>query len=302
MLPALGARCHEGTSTSAHCTFGPVRSELFEALRAADPTVPEALETFDRIVASDEPHPDLYEHSVRIGHRSSPHRLTYYFDTHARGEAAARVAGQRFVRLSEALGLTLPPALSAFVQSELPEADEVLQVVLGVEAPVNAGVLGKYYLVFRANPAKCVGELLRAVGLAAPSGTDPGKVYIVGVDLTAAGVFDVKHYYRLEPDRLAQAVDNAQAAAGLLPTTGDVVFQQCTRRPERRQVYLHTKSTVSLSSWLARHGFDEAIARARMINAHLSGSRIEARIVSFAYEERRLQLGAGCVYFHLARI
>jgi hypothetical protein len=286
---------------AASGTLRPVSTEWFEALRAADPAAPSSLETFDRIARSGELRPDLYEHSVRVASRVSPHRLTYYFDTHRRGASVAREAGERFVHLSAGLGLRVPPRLAAFVRSDAPAGDEVLQVVLGVDAsPEGAGLRVKYYLVFRDHPSACVAELLRAVDLAPAPGTDPDKTYIVGVDVTSGGVHDVKLYFRLEASRVPKVIGNAEAVADLLGASGDVVFQQCTRRPERRQVYVHTKSTVSLSAWLARHGFDEALGRAKSINARLSGARIEPRIVSFAYADGRVDLGAACVYFHLA--
>ena len=66
-------------------------------------------------------------------------------------------------------------------------------------------------------------------------------------------------------------------------------------------MYLHARSSASLSRWLGAHGFGDALRRAGAINAHLQGSRLEPWIVSFAYGERRLDLGGGNVYFHLTR-
>jgi hypothetical protein len=141
MLPAPEARCHASGRTARCCILSHVGTELFLALQTADPSVPQALETFDRVVVSDALGPDLYEYSVHVGSRFSPHRLTYYFDTHRRGADVAREAGDRLVRLCAELGLAIPSRLSAFVRSDLPRSSEVLQIVLGVEAPPQGSSL-----------------------------------------------------------------------------------------------------------------------------------------------------------------
>jgi len=279
-----------------------VGTELLEALRAADPLAPPVLEAFDRIVAQSDGLPDFYEHSMRVGGGESPYRFTYYFDVHRRGAAVAREAGARFVRLGAELGLAVPSSLREFVQSAAPAGDEVLQVVLGIEAPRDGSdPRGKYYLVFRGNPERCVRDLLGALGLEPAVGTRPEKVYIVGVDVTAGGVDDVKLYFRLESRQVPNLIENIRDVADLLAASRDIVFQQCIRRPERRQMYLHARSTALLSEWLAWRGFEGALDRARSINAHLHGSRIEPWILSLAYDRRRLVVRAGTVYFHLAR-
>jgi hypothetical protein len=277
-----------------------VGTELFEALRAADPSAPPALDTFDQVVASEEPRPDFYEYSVHVGDRVSPHRLTYYFDTRRRGAIVAREAGERFLKLSERLGLAVPAPLADFVRSEAPLGDEVLQVVLGVDAsPQTSALRGKYYLVFRDDPGRCVRRVLAAMGLDAPTGAAPEKVYIVGIDVAAAGVDDVKLYFRLEPTRVTAVIENHAEVASLLAACRDVVLLQWARHVERRQVYVHAESSVSLSGWLARHGYEEALGRARAVNAQMQGSRIEPRIVSMPYERGRVGIGQGNVYFHV---
>jgi hypothetical protein len=279
-----------------------VGTELLEALRAADPHMPPALEVFDRTVAAVEPRPDFHEYSVRVGDRASPHRLTYYFDVHRRGSTVADEAGARFVRLTEELGLPLPLHLRELVSSHAPSGDEVLQVVLGIEAPPDGtSVRAKYYLVFRSNPGQTVSALLAAAHLAPVAGSDPQKVYIVGCDVTEAGLDDIKLYFRLEPRRVSGLLDDPGEVTDLLAAGHEIVFQQCTRRPTRRQMYVHARSSTSLAQWLATHGFGDALGSAGAINEHLNGSHLDPWIVSFAYDERRLDLGAGNVYFHLTR-
>ena len=273
-------------------------SQLLEALRGVEPRLPAALDVFDSVVVTGRDDPDFYEHSVRVGDAPGPFRLTYYFDVHRRGPAVAREAGARFLRFSADLGIPLPPALGAFVSSDAATRDEVKQVVLGIDAPPGGELRAKYYLVFRRSPGSTVRELLRSLALAPAAGADPDKVVIVGCDATAAGLDDVKLYFRVEPRKVPAMLDDASEIAGLLTDSHEAVYQQCTLRPSRRQLYLHARSPA-LRQWLGVHGFTEALGRARGIDAHLQGARLEPRIVSFAYDSRRLALGNANVYFHL---
>jgi hypothetical protein len=284
-----------------NCRYIPgVGTELFEAIRAADPGVPHALHAFDRIVASAEPRPDFYEHSVHVGDRVSPNRLTYYFDTQRRGASVAREVGERFVRLGSELGLRVPGALIDFVRSSAPLGREVLQVVVGVDGSPESALRAKYYLVFRDQPGRCVREFLDEMGLAAPTGADLEKIYIVGVDVTEAGVDEVKLYFRLDAPRLGRILANHSDVADLLTASRDVIFLQGVRRPERRQVYVHATSSGVLSAWLGRRGYEAALEHARGVSARMSGARMEPSIVSFPYENGRVRVGKGSVYFHMA--
>ncbi len=171
--------------------------------------------------------------------------------------------------------------------------------MLGIEAHgEGADDRAKYYLVFRDDPATCVREVLSRLGLEAPPGMDPARAYILAVDVTAEGVGDVKVYFRLEPSLAPRVLDNLTEVSGLLATSADVVLQQCIRRPERRQLYLHTRHGAFLSEWLARHGFAELLDRAAAVTSKLQRGRLEPRIVSFPYERRRVLVQTGTVYFH----
>jgi hypothetical protein len=275
-------------------------SELLDALRVADSEVPSALETFDRVATRDDARPDFFEHSMRVD-GSSPYRLTYYFDVHRRGKDVARMAGARFVELSRELGAALPPALEAFVGSDATSGPEVLQVVLGVDAPSGGALVRcKYYLVFRGDPGDSLASLLAALALETPAKADLHRGYIVGIDVTAAGVEDVKLYFRLDRTAVPRAFDAPPAIAALVAESRDVVLQQCIRRPERRQAYMHASSTEKLASWLAKHESGESARRATAINAALHGARLKPWIVSFACTGRRLAASQGAVYYHLA--
>jgi hypothetical protein len=276
-------------------------SAIYGALRSADASTPGALEVFDRVVAGRAPSPDLYEYSVRFDARLSPYRLTYYFDTDTRGSDAAREAGDRFLELVAELRLAVPSQLSDFLRSDVPAGEEVLQTVLGIDAAADGPtVRAKYYLVFRDDPGECVEELCRAAGFSPYPGADLARTYIVGVDVSNAGVDDVKLYFRLERSRLRQAVENVGEVGDLLGVSHDVVFQQCVRRPDRRQVYLHSRDTGFLRRWLGLHGMEEVLAQARRVDEALVGAHIDPWIVSFAYDRRRIDLTRSNVYFHLA--
>jgi hypothetical protein len=211
--------------------------------------------------------------------------------------------GIRFIRLARELGLPLPPAVASFIQSRGSAGEEVLQVVLGIDASSEGlGLRGKYYLVFQDNPKALVSELFGAAALTPPPGTDLAKTYIVGVDVNASGIDDIKLYFRLDRDRIRAIADNSQDVADLIAESRDVVFLQCTRRPKRRQIYFHAKSTAFLSAWLSRHGFDAALGTVRTIRSQLQGFGLDPFIVSLAYEDRRVRLAEGSVYSHLARI
>jgi hypothetical protein len=280
-------------------------STLFAALSAADPSTPRALERFDAITAGAAPEPDFFEHSARFGPRFEPHRLTYYFDVARRGSDVARVAGERFLRLGEELGLSLSNPLVELVRDELPRRDEILQVVLGVEAPREPAALrAKYYLVFRESPPAVVQRVIEALGAPnPPPGADPAKVYILGIDVDRAGLADVKLYFRLDRALLPRAVENAGALADLLAGTRLVVLQQCLLRPERRQIYLHATNADVLTRWIDRRPGTAAIASLRERHASLRGAlaghRLEPWILSFAFANRRADLDAGNIYFHL---
>jgi hypothetical protein len=274
-------------------------TELFDALRAADADTPAAIDTFDRVVAPAAPLPDFYEYSLRSTGAGSPCRLTYYFDVHRHGVEVAREAGARFVELSRQMALPLPPQLSAFMQSEARAAADVQQVVVGIEAHRDgAEDRAKYYLVFRDDPATCVLELLRMLGLETPPGMDPARAYILAVDVTRQGVSDVKVYFRLEQTLAPRLIENLNEVSDLLATSRDVVLQQCIQRPERRQLYLDTGHGAFLSEWLARHGFAGPLDRAGAVTSKLQRGRLDPRIVSFPYVRRRLLVQAGTVYFH----
>jgi hypothetical protein len=279
-----------------------------EAIGAADPAAPEALFTFDRLAAASPPLPDFVETSARLsGSSISPHRLTYYFDTGRRGAEVARAAGLRFSAICEALGVAAPPSLLSFAAEEIPGRPEILQVVLGIDAPEDLSRRrAKVYLIFRGASGPLVRRALSLLDAPSPPpSADLDKVYIVGIDLTAAGLDEVKLYVRLDQERLGRVVTNLATIPDLLAGTRYAVFQQCLVRPERRQLYLHATSSAILATFLerrARGGHIAAaalLARQAAINAARPALGLAPWIISFGYREGRIELEASNVYFHL---
>lgn len=283
---------------SAAAYAGGMGSELLEALRAADPAMPRALASFDGLAATPDLRPDLFEHSVRLAAGPAPTRLTYYFDVHRRGAAIAREVGARFVALAGELRLVVPAALAEFALGRVPGDEAVLQAVLGVDAS-PAGVRAKYYVVFREDPAATVRALVGALGLTLVGGAAPEKVYILGCDVDAGGLADVKLYFRLERPRVGAILANGAEVADVLANGREVVLQQCTLRPERRQLYLHVGRAATLTDWMERAGFGGALAHASRLDARLGGPRVEPWIVGFPYARGRIVASAPTVYFHL---
>jgi hypothetical protein len=284
-----------------------VSSALYTALRAADADAPPALGVFDRLVAGEAPWPDFYEHSIRFGPAPddlSPYRLTDYFDVHRHGPSLARVAGERFVALCAELGLSVPAPLAAFVGDDVPACPEALQAVVGIDVPVvsrrASAPRAKYYVVFRGAAGACVTRLLERLAIHRPDRADPAKVYILGVDVTASGVDDVKLYFHLDPARARRSLARVRASVGeLLAASRDVVFQQCLRRPERRQIYLHASRGDVVGPWLARQGYAAPLRYAASLEA--AGCRIEPWIVSLPYDEDGgVGIASGTAYFHVA--
>lgn len=268
-------------------------------MRAAVPATSPALEAFDRIAAEDPVSPDFVEHSVGRAAGASSDRLTYYFDVDRRGREVLALVGERFARLCGALGVTLPEPLRAALVDAVPQHPEVLQAVLGIDGGTREVALRvKHYLVLRGPGTTLVGALLAACGEAPPDGAALDRTYIVGVDVSAHGVDDVKLYFRLDPKRLPASFENASDIADVLGGCREIVFQQCCRRRERRQLYLHVSNPSVLEAWLAAHGGAACLAHARRVSEHLPGQTLAPWIASIACHGRRLALDEGHVYFH----
>jgi hypothetical protein len=279
---------------------------LLDALRAADPPPPPALQEFARIAGAPDPSPDFHEWSVRIGGGYQAARLTYYFDAGRHDAREIRSALGRFAELAAALGVVPPAALVESSVRDVPGRGEVLQVVLGIDERPGGGRRVKLYLVLREAAPGLIEGLLGAAGHPDARGVDLAKVYILGLDVGSAGVEDAKLYLRLDRGRLGQVVENLREVSDLYAATREVVFQRCLRG-DRSQVYLHMDNPSSIGHYLARRARIDGDA-ARLLGHHagvlrgLTRGRLEPWIISFAYRQRRLLSGVGNVYYHLVGV
>lgn len=274
---------------------------LLEGLRAADPALPAALSEFDRIAGAASPAPDFVEWSAHFGVGAcDAARLTYYFDAGAHGDAGLRAAGERFVALSRALSVELPRAVLDAYAALVPAAEEVLQVVLGIDERAEGRRL-KLYVVLRDAAPALVDGLLDAVAAGRGAELDPSKVYILGLDFCGAGLADAKLYFRLDRARLRRSVANLRDVAELFSATREVVLQRCLLR-DRSQLYLHADNPAAIGRYLLRRGdapAAELVRRHDQVARALPRGRLEPWIVSFGYRDHRLLLDEGNVYFHL---
>ena len=277
-------------------------ARLTQVLQAILPGDTGGLALFDRIAGAPGPSPDFLEWSAHLSGGCEGARLTYYFDVGPGKEATARAAGARFGALAEALRLPLPPPLLPRFFAAVPGAPEIRQVVLGLDDRGGA-VRGKLYHVLQGSAAPLLGGLLEAAGAPLPPHGELERVYILGLDVGAAGLLDAKLYYRLDVGRLHRVVGNLAALGALRAATREVVLQRCLLSA-RSQLYFHADNPRSIARFLAaRSGSDEAAARLlRWHQAACSGlhqARLEPWILSFAYRQHHLDSSVGNVYFHL---
>ncbi|MBK7859922.1 MAG: hypothetical protein IPJ65_15115 [Archangiaceae bacterium] len=279
-----------------------VGSPLLSGLRAAGP-VPAAVETFDRLFGGPELGCDDFEHSMHAGAQLDVWRLTYYFDVARRGDRLGHDVGRAFVRLCAELGVPLNAALEQLFTVKLPRREEVLQVVTGVDgdAAGGRGAVAKYYAVFRRDAEASVREVLEAAAIdALPPNVDLSRVYILGVELDRTGVADVKLYYQLERERLPRVVANFAELAPLMASTRSVVFQQCLKAPQKRQLYLHFDSHRALGAWVEqRPALKPMLARGAEVSRGLTGAELQPWIIAFRMSGPRVELDRSNLYFHL---
>lgn len=288
---------------------GPKRDDpshrLVTAIAPPDADVPAAFRTFDRIARSAEPPPDFTEHSARFGESLAPHRATHYFDVDVHGRGIVRDVGSRFLAMTSALGLPVVEPLETLLLEGLPERSEIQQVVLGIDArAATSATRTKYYVLFR-EPAPSVVERMRGMlGLPPFPGLPVSEVFLVGIDVDATGVSDLKVYLRLDRTRLARTIRNRAAVRALVDGARDVVLQQCLRQASRRQLHFHATDDTLYADWLARRAMDDAgvaelLRHASAVEARLGGGRLGPWIVGLEHHDATLRLTSGNVYFHV---
>lgn len=222
---------------------------LGRALLALDPEMPNAFRRVDE--AAGALAPDLVEHSLRLRRGAlEPWRATYYFDQPGSTEGDA--VGRTFAALAEALALPCPTPLA-----EALDAPSVLQHVLGVDA---TGPRLKRYLVFRAPDRAHVASMLESLGRDAPA-LDAGRVYIVGFDLDASGLSDVKLYFKLDKHKVRSYLRGRTELAPVWRGSRDVVFGHRLSAARPRTMYFHADGPSVLRADLARRPDAHALTR-----------------------------------------
>lgn len=200
---------------------------LGRSLLALDASMPDAFRAVDEAAAT--LGPDLAEHSMRLrGQALEPWRATYYFDQP--GSVSGDAVGRAFAELAGALELPSPAPLATSLA-----ADSVLQHVIGVDA---SGPRLKRYLVFRSPDRAHVASILERLDRPAPA-LDAGRVYIVGFDLDASGLSDVKLYFKLARDKVGGYLRGRTELAPVLRGSREVVFGHRLASARPRTMYFH---------------------------------------------------------------
>jgi hypothetical protein len=281
---------------------------MLRALLSARADLPDELRRFDALAHAGAAAPSFEEYSARIGERASVWRQTCYFDVGG-DPSLVPIANDRFERIAEALGVPIPGRFTSALRSGVVSGPEVLQIVLGIDAASERPRL-KYYLIFRADSARCVEALRVALDVPPlPSSLRPGSVYILGLDFTRERLWDFKVYVRLDPSRVRAVVRNLARFEALWRGSRYLVFQQCLLSGGR-QVYFHASSSSVLDAWLrgwaARDsGVEQFCGQIDAMNQQLGDDDhdpIRPWIASLPYRDGELLDSPSNVYFHFTQV
>ena len=262
-------------------------TELGDALRSIGPAPPDAFVRVDD--AAGALAPDLVERSIAFDARGlRPWRATYYFDTDIEPRGAR--AGACVAELAEALGVVAPAPLL-----EPLERASVLQHVIGVDA--SAPLRLKRYLIFREPDRAFVESLLERVERPSEH-VARGRVYILGFDIGADGLCDVKLYFDLELDKVRPFLRGRPELLPVLAGSRQVVLGQ--RESGRQTMYFHASGPGVLRAELDRRAAidpraGEVRERLRALSARHA---MDAWIAGIPRSEGRLEESALTLYLH----
>lgn len=276
---------------------------LLQAVSDGTEPVPESLVRFDGVVGGAEV--DDYEWSVRVDHaRLERFGATYYFDTGKAGSPSRAEVNARFSTALEGLMSVAPPGLEALLSLELGDDDAILQVVLGVDGRGREEETRfKYYFILRGDPSSTVRSVCDAFEVAIPSSIDPSLCTILGIDLGAQGLVDVKLYFALDRRLLPRVVRMDEGVTRLARLARVVILQHCLRRP-RRQLYFHADGPRALESELTRLAASvPGTAKSGRLyrRARSAGFAVEPWILAHPYADHALDEQRHNLYFHFAR-
>ncbi|MGE0786691.1 MAG: hypothetical protein AB7S26_13550 [Sandaracinaceae bacterium] len=250
---------------------------------------PDALLRVDAAVGEGASAPDLAEHSFAlIDERLRIARATYYYD----GERGAYV-GASVASLATELGVAAPDELARPLEDAC-----VLQHVIGIDAGPPLRL--KRYMVFRAPPGAYVASRLEALGVSAPDGLDLDDAVILGVDLGAGGVHDVKIYVQLDPERTAAYVRRDPTLRAVLRETREVVLGQRLLKKAPRTLYFHADGPRALRTFLSERAERDPGAAAALAHLRALDARhpIDPWILGVPFTERGVDPRGMQVYVH----
>ncbi len=292
------------------------RSPLLRAL-AASASPPPAVVDFDRHAffganeaarESSPRAPDFFETSPHVDREVfAPWRLTYYFDLSARPRAeVVNTVHGRLLALARRYAFPLPDGLRAWLSATSWTDESMLQVVLGLDARADpADTRLKYYVILKGDAGRLVAALCEALAVSPPQRAKLEQTHIVGVDLTRAGVRDVKLYYALDPVRAARTLRDPRPHARLLQGCRTIVYQHSLIVEHKRSMHFHARAPEVLLRELAT--MRRAAPWSQRLVTHLKALNAPGRpplrpwILAHPWRDGALDRGRASLYLHLAQ-
>ncbi len=267
------------------------------AIAQRDETSPRALDLV----------PDFFETSPHVDRDVfAPWRLTYYFDLAARPRAQVIAAvHRRLLALAEGFACPLPDGLRAWLSAPAWTDESMLQVVLGLDArhdPKDTRL--KYYVILKGDASRLVAGLCEALAVTPPARAKLSQTHIVGLDLTRAGLRDVKLYYALNPDKAARTLRDPRPHARLLRGCRTVVYQHSLIVEHKRSMHFHARAPEVLLRELA--GLRRAAPWSQQLVTHLTALNGPGRpplrpwILAHPWRDGALDRSRASLYLHLS--
>ena len=207
-------------------------SEPLPTLPGAEP--PPELLAFDGLVSAPHPPADFRELSIGVSHRLDPWRLTAYFDVAGEPTVVTRTAWERASALAEFMGVPLPAVLESLLCDRLATNAALRQVAVGLDARDDpAASRMKLYVIFEGDASRPTASLCAALDATPPDNAALALTHIVGIDLTRAGLHDVKLYYSLDLGRAHRIVRDPTRWTTLLRGATTLVYAHSLLTPRR---------------------------------------------------------------------
>lgn len=238
---------------------------------------------------------DAVEYSVSLARTGNAGRIAHYYDVRRHGPERAEEVRSAFAEAADAIGVTVPDAVWHWLRDE--NLDGALQLATGIDARGDATTRLKLYVIGDDQPCGARDSVCALAGADPRAAKD---AHIVAVDLTRAGLHDVKIYHALDQARLPRVVAAPWLKTPLFRSAQDVIFQHSLIQTDRRRLHVRVDRPAAISELLAglasvhSNALDEAVAEIEAENS------IELRswLLAFDYEKGRLNPARGTVYLH----